>query len=198
LSATDTTLPTLEPARLRRRARRWLLAILAFDLLALVVIAAVLASAWWPKRLSEVEPGVLYRSAQRHGIKTVVIARDGASERIADEKRAAREAGVTVIQLPIVSGAELRDEDIRAFFDAVDDPAQRPVLVHCAAGRHRTGLLCALYRIRRQGWDAAQAREEMLSFGFDEAGHRELLRQFDRLTGGIQTTGGVAADTPER
>lgn len=201
--------PPPRDARLNPRARRWLVAFLVFDLIAVIVVAALLASTWLPKRIAEVEPGVLYRSAQpsgrqlrhainRHGIRTVVIAREGESSRIADEKRAAQDAGVAVIQLPIVSGAEVRDEDIRSFFDAVDDPTRRPVLVHCAAGRHRTGLLCALYRIERQGWDPGRAREEMLSFGFDEAGHRELLRQFDRLTGGAQTTGGVAGDRPGR
>lgn len=186
------------------RAKRLIVLFLIFDLLAIIGVAAGLAATWYPKRLAEVEPGVLYRSAQptgrqlRHvidhyGIKTVVIARDGDSERIVDEKRAAAEAGIQVVQLPIVSGEEIGDAEFATFQATLSDPANRPVLVHCAAGRHRTGLLCAIHRVRGQGWDAANAREEMLSFGFEQERHKELLDQFDRIMGGAttQATGGV-------
>lgn len=191
-------------ARFTPRAKRLIVLFLVFDLLTIIGLAAALAATWYPKRLAEVEPGVLYRSAQptgrqlrhvidRYGIKTVVIARDGDSERIIDEKKAAAEAGIKVVQLPIVSGEEIGTAEFDTFRATMDDPANRPVLVHCAAGRHRTGLLCAMYRIRGQGWDAAKARQEMLSFGFEQERHKELLDQFDRIMGGTttQATGGV-------
>ena len=41
--------------------------------------------------------------------------------------------------------------------------------IHCEHGRDRTGLVCALYRIWKCGWDKRDAEEEMLRFGFHKA-----------------------------
>jgi len=44
--------------------------------------------------------------------------------------------------------------------------AKEPVFVHCTAGDHRTGTVCALYRIRVQGWSQKRAWAEQEAFGF--------------------------------
>jgi len=44
--------------------------------------------------------------------------------------------------------------------------AEKPVLVHCAAGSSRIGIACALVRVSAQGWTAADAVAEMQRFGF--------------------------------
>jgi uncharacterized membrane protein YkoI len=44
--------------------------------------------------------------------------------------------------------------------------AKEPVYVHCSAGKHRVGMIAALYRIRVQGWPKEQAWAEQQSFGF--------------------------------
>ena len=41
----------------------------------------------------------------------------------------------------------------------------RPVLVHCAEGRDRTGVCVAAYRMAEQGWSLADARREMQAYG---------------------------------
>jgi hypothetical protein len=48
----------------------------------------------------------------------------------------------------------------------MDDPANRPVLVHCRAGLHRTGTLAALYRMEYEHWSLDQALQELLENGF--------------------------------
>ena len=35
-----------------------------------------------------------------------------------------------------------------------------PLLIHCKAGLHRTGVLAAVYRMERQGWTPLQAYTE--------------------------------------
>jgi len=151
-------------------------------------IPLVLRNWGTPKRFAEVDPGILMRSGQpnpqqidylakRRGLKTIVIARSDKSSSVPEEEKAARSAGVNVVVVPIGSRRPIADEQVEQFFSCVDNPENRPILVHCAAGRHRTGYLCALYRIERQGWTKEQAIEEMLSFGFDQKDHVAVLEQ---------------------
>ena len=52
----------------------------------------------------------------------------------------------------------------RSFFQAVD--AHEGALVfHCKHGKDRTGLMAALYRVKRQGWTPEDAVAEWKSFG---------------------------------
>ncbi len=50
-----------------------------------------------------------------------------------------------------------------ALFDNSEIP--KPILVHCFAGIHRTGVHVAAYRIDREGWTNEQAIEEMRWMG---------------------------------
>ncbi len=47
----------------------------------------------------------------------------------------------------------------------MDDPANYPVLIHCYAGIHRTGTMCAIFRMDYQGWTNDEAMNEMRTFG---------------------------------
>ncbi|GMU32651.1 MAG: tyrosine-protein phosphatase [Planctomycetia bacterium] len=157
-------------------------------------LAALALDRRLPKRLAVVEPKVLYRSGQPDtdqlealqdelGIKTVLIVRKGDSRRVPEEVEYAESLGMKVVRIPIDSRVPISDDQVRAFFECVDEPANQPVLVHCSAGRHRTGYLCALYRIERQGWSVDRAMEEMLSFGFDRESQtvvEEQLRKYPR------------------
>lgn len=154
-------------------------------------IGGVAALAWdrrLPKRMAVVEPNVLYRSGQpdtdqlealrdEYGIKTILIVRKGDSRRVPEEVEHAESLGMKVVRIPIESRVPLTDDEVRRFFQCVDDPANHPVLVHCSAGRHRTGYLCAMYRIERQGWSLEKALEEMLSFGFDRESQTAVEKQ---------------------
>jgi protein tyrosine/serine phosphatase len=52
-------------------------------------------------------------------------------------------------------------EQVEDFFKIVDDPENRPILVHCKVGANRTGIMIATYRIHRQGWSFDDALAEM-------------------------------------
>lgn len=47
--------------------------------------------------------------------------------------------------------------------------------VHCSHGQDRTGLICAVYRVKHDGWTKAKAEKEMLANGF----HKELHGLWD-------------------
>ena len=52
------------------------------------------------------------------------------------------------------------------FFKLLDEPANWPVAVHCAGGRHRTGTLAALFRLEYDRWPVERALQEMYSWEF--------------------------------
>jgi hypothetical protein len=61
-----------------------------------------------------------------------------------------------------------RPDTIDRFFKIMDNPASYPVLIHCKAGLHRTGVLSAVYRMEYQGWTRLQAWRELRSHGFGD------------------------------
>jgi tyrosine-protein phosphatase SIW14 len=51
------------------------------------------------------------------------------------------------------------------------------VFVHCQGGRHRTGVMTAVYRMTKDGWTADRAYQEMKQYRFEGfPGHPELKR----------------------
>jgi protein-tyrosine phosphatase len=50
-------------------------------------------------------------------------------------------------------------------FIQIEQATNTPVLVHCLHGVDRTGMVCAAYRIVKQGWTVEQAWAEALAKG---------------------------------
>lgn len=159
-------------------------------LLAMIAAAAtvVYLQQRLPRRWAIVDPGVLYRcgqpktwqldhAAEDYHIKTLLIVRTGTSKSVPDEMEHARQRGLRVVHIPVESRRPIPDEQVKMFFEIVDNPANQPVLIHCSAGRHRTGYLCALYRIERMNWSVDRAMKELLSFGFDTKDQSVVLDQ---------------------
>ncbi len=96
------------------------------------------------------------------GVRTLVNLRPSTDEQ---EGALVQAAGMRYVHLPVaVSGLPTSDQ-IRAFFEIVEDPASAPVYVHCRRGVDRTGAMVALYRVQAQGWSHADALAEMEWFG---------------------------------
>jgi len=65
---------------------------------------------------------------------------------------------------------------IEQFLKLVDDPGTGKFYVHCAGGRHRTGLMGAVYRFNHDGWNFDQAYAEMKEYDFYTSnGHGKQL-----------------------
>ena len=45
------------------------------------------------------------------------------------------------------------------------DPQDQPVFVHCEFGKHRTGAVVAIYRVKNCGWTEWTARDELKRWG---------------------------------
>jgi protein tyrosine/serine phosphatase len=120
-----------------------------------------------------VKPGVLYRSGQlngdqlaevvaRYGIRTLVnVQVPGIGRGVETERIVARRLGIDYVNLPMPGDGFGEEAQFREVLKACDDPARRPVLVHCARGTCRTGAAVALYRFERDGWTIDDVAAEM-------------------------------------
>ena len=97
------------------------------------------------------------------GVKMVI---DLASEGDRAEEANAKAAGMRFTRIPMSTHAVPTPQVIGQFLALVSDPANQPVYVHCMGGRHRTGVMTAIYRMTADGWKPAQAFAEMKQFKF--------------------------------
>lgn len=149
-----------------------------------VIGVLVFAAADRPRNFHVVREGALYRSGQlspaalervieTHRIRTVVTLRplrDAEAKSDAWEEEACRARGIRHVRIPLTQaedGSEPLEPVSHAFLAVMDDPANHPVLVHCLAGRDRTGVACAVYRIEYDRWPPERAVDEMRVGGFD-------------------------------
>jgi protein tyrosine/serine phosphatase len=107
------------------------------------------------------------------GIKTVIDLTDNSRER---EQPAVEAAGMRYINIPIVDKAYPSMEQANAFLKVANDPATGKFYVHCAGGRHRTGVMGAIYRFNHDHWNYDQAYAEMNQYDFYTSnGHGKQL-----------------------
>ncbi|MDX2030944.1 MAG: dual specificity protein phosphatase family protein [Blastocatellia bacterium] len=104
-----------------------------------------------------------YRELSAMGIKTVIDLREDAESYARTE---AERAGLKYINLRLNAKTPPTMEESNQFLGLVKERAHWPVFVHCAGGRHRTGVLVAVYRMEVDGWTAEQAYREMKDFKF--------------------------------
>jgi protein tyrosine/serine phosphatase len=97
------------------------------------------------------------------GVKTIISLRHLPDDRV---RQSAERAGMRYINLPMnVRGYPPADLAPR-FLALVNDPENWPVYVYCHGGRHRTGVMAAIYRMEVEGWDVQRAYAEMRQYGF--------------------------------
>src|SRR5438067_799022 len=109
------------------------------------------------------------------GIKTVIdLTRDGK----ADEKGLVERTGMKFYRIPLTTSDAPTQADVTEFMRLVSDPANQPVYVHCQGGRHRTGVMTAVYRMTQDGWTADQAYAEMKHFKFEGFPGHPVLKSF--------------------
>jgi len=115
-------------------------------------------------RSAEINGNKLLKLSQKHGIRTVVDLRVE-KDKAQIEKDLLKTIGVKHVHIP--SGQIPTQEAVEAFIKVMDDPQNRPVLIHCIHGVGRTGIFSALYRIEYQGWSHTKALlEAKLLAGF--------------------------------
>ena len=113
-----------------------------------------------------------YRDLVTLGIKTVIDLQDNPTSY---EKRDAEALGMRYINIPMSDSEYPRAEQIAMFLKLADDPATGKFFVHCAGGRHRTGVMGAVYRFTHNQWNFDRAYAEMKQYDFyTRWGHGKL------------------------
>ena len=98
------------------------------------------------------------------GVKTIVnLTSDDAQ---ADEPALAKQNGMQYFQIPMTTRQAPTASQLAEFIAIVENTANQPVYVHCVGGRHRTGVMTAVYRMTDDGWTADQAFAEMKKYQF--------------------------------
>jgi len=97
------------------------------------------------------------------GIKTIVDLQEKPKP---EESAWVKDAGMQYFCIPLSGSHPANDEQTARFLQLVNDPANCPVYVHCAAGRHRTGEMTGIYRITHDTWTADKAYDEMRKYGY--------------------------------
>ena len=105
------------------------------------------------------------------GVKSVLNLRQPSEHRAADEQAAVEAAGMKDFNIPVVYGNPT-DAEVDAFLKITDDPANRPMFIHCTAAI-RVGAFWAIRRAVRDGLTPDAALEDGRKVGLANAPHLE-------------------------
>lgn len=104
-----------------------------------------------------------FKELAQLGIRTVIDLRDDPESY---EKPAVESLGMTYVHIPMIAKKYPTPEALDQFLKTVNDPNTGKFYVHCAGGRHRTGVMGAVYRFKFYNWDFEQVYKEMKQYDF--------------------------------
>lgn len=124
------------------------------------------------------------------GVHTIIDLTDNSREK---EQPAVEAFGMRYVNIPIVDKKNPSTEQLKAFLKITSDPATGKFYVHCAGGRHRTGVMAAVYRFNHDHWNYEQAYAEMKQYDFYTSnGHGKQLEFVQNYWQQFQTMQGKA------
>ena len=116
-----------------------------------------------------------YKALAALGVKTVVDLRDDPESY---EKRDVEALGMRYVNIPMSDSDYPKAAQIEQFLKLVDDVETGKFYVHCAGGRHRTGVMGAVYRFNHNHWNYDQVYAEMKDYDFYTRFGHGAMKQF--------------------
>ncbi|MEK6325378.1 MAG: tyrosine-protein phosphatase [Acidobacteriota bacterium] len=115
-----------------------------------------------------------YKELADLGVEAIIDLRD---DPMPFAKSAVEGAKMRYFNIPMSDKDYPKDETIDEFLKISKEESNWPFYVHCAGGRHRTGLMGAMYRFNHDGWDYNKAYQEMKNYDFyTRWGHGEIKK----------------------
>jgi uncharacterized protein (TIGR01244 family) len=106
-----------------------------------------------------------YGALKALGVKTIINLTSD-EDAMADERQAVEQTGMRYVHIPMSTRRAPTESELAMFLSVVNDTSNAPVYVHCVGGRHRTGVMTAIYRMTKDGWSGEQAFKEMKQFKY--------------------------------
>jgi protein tyrosine/serine phosphatase len=108
------------------------------------------------------------------GIKTIIDLREDPTSY---EKTNAEAVGMRYVNIPMSDKEYPKTEQIDQFISLIKDDTTGKFFVHCAGGRHRTGVMGAVYRFNNYNWDYEKVYAEMKQYDFyTRWGHGDMKK----------------------
>ena len=98
------------------------------------------------------------------GVKTLIDLTNGDGD--SNEEQLAEGAGMKFFKIAMDTRVVPTPDQVATFLKIVNDPGNQPVYVHCVGGRHRTGVMTAIYRMTQDQWSPDQAFKEMKTYKY--------------------------------
>jgi len=115
-----------------------------------------------------------YQELSALGITTVIDLQDAPTSY---EKQNVEALGMKYINIPMSDKDYPESAKIEQFLKLVNDPSTGKFYVHCAGGRHRTGVMGAVYRFNHYNWNYDQVYAEMKKYDFyTRWGHGDMKK----------------------
>jgi protein tyrosine/serine phosphatase len=183
---------------------------------AIVLLCVASAAAWWIFRnyfdtyhLVTVQSGVLYRdgvrtirqfdlAVRKTHVKTIVSLVDDREinqSPFMEETAYCKAHGIDLVRVPVTLGGWPSGDQVQRFLAVATDPARQPVLVHCAQGVRRTGMMVAAYEMTVLKYSPQQALDAINTFGHSQRTVTDVqffIRSYD-----AQTERMTATDLPQ-
>ena len=118
-----------------------------------------------------------YATLAALGVTTIIDLTDNSRQY---EEPAVKAAGLRYVNIPMEDKSYPSMDQVNQFLKVVDDPATGKFFVHCAGGRHRTGVVGAVYRFTHDKWNLDQALAEMDQYEFGSGYGHDKQRNFVR------------------
>lgn len=95
------------------------------------------------------------------------------------ERKAVENAGMRYYHFPMSATSRPKLETVNTIFTLMKTE-QGKIFVHCEGGRHRTGVIIAVWRIREYHWTFNQVYEEMKLYDYYSGLTHGALKSFVR------------------
>src|SRR6185436_9895512 len=133
-----------------------------------------------------------YKELAALGIGTVIDLRDDPASY---EKQSVEAAGMKYVNIPMSDKQYPETAKIEQFLKLVDEPSTGKFYVHCAGGRHRTGVMGAVYRFNHYNWSYDQVYAEMKKYDFyTRWGHGDMKKFVQDYAVSFQKQAAVTAE----